>query len=259
MSDAASATSELCNQLSVEKLSVDFAGYRAVDNVTFAVQAGSIHCLIGPNGAGKSTCFNLITKFIRPTSGRIFLDGIDVTKDSPVSIARKGVVRSFQISATFGGLNVFENVCVALQSRNREAYRWRRSDSALKRYRDEADSLLEGVGLLDQRTADVATLSYGRKRALEIATTLALDPKILLLDEPMAGMASADVGRVVELLHKVRKGRTILMVEHNLRAVEEVSDTVTVLARGRILAEGSYAEVASDPQVKQAYLGAEDV
>ena len=237
-------------------LAIEFAGFRAVDGVNLRVEQGSIHALIGPNGAGKTTCFNLITKFLSPTSGQILLRGEDVTRLRPVDIARRGLVRSFQISAIFPELSVVQNVCVALQQRTGRNHQFWQSETSLADLEAQADVFLEQVGLTQYRTMRAALLPYGRKRALELATTLALDPQVLLLDEPMAGMSPEDVERVSDLIRKIRVGRTILMVEHNLSVVADRSDTITVLARGKVLAEGDYATVSKDPRVIEAYIGA---
>lgn len=237
-------------------LTMEFRGFRAVDGVNLNVQRGDIHALIGPNGAGKTTCFNLITKFLSPTRGQVFLDGRDVTRTRPADIARAGLVRSFQISAVFEDLTVRQNVCVALQSKMRRVYSMLRSDAGMHDLMVRADELLELVGLSDYRHEKARFLSYGRKRALELATTLAMDPSVMLLDEPMAGMSPQDVRRVTELITRLRAGRTILMVEHNLSVVAEISDSITVLARGQVLAEGSYEDVSANKDVQTAYIGA---
>ena len=234
-----------------------FGGFPAVTDVALRVETGSIHALIGPNGAGKTTCFNLLTKFLKPSAGRIHFQGQDITRLDPAQIARRGMVRSFQISAVFGHLTALENVRVALQrDRGRNFDVWR-SDAVLRRYDDRARELLSDVGLAEAAQTPAAELSYGRKRALEIATTLALEPTLMLLDEPTAGMAEADVGQIVALIRRLRAGRTILMVEHNLSVVAGLSDRITVLTRGRVLAEGDYQTVAKHPAVIAAYLGSD--
>ncbi|AKR55820.1 amino acid ABC transporter ATP-binding protein [Devosia sp. H5989] len=242
--------------LNVDKLSKRFGGFAAVTGVDLKVRRGSIHALIGPNGAGKTTCFNLLTKFLQPTSGTIVFDGRDITRLPAAEIAQLGLVRSFQISAVFPRLTVLENVRVAIQRRQRgDSFDFWRSERSLHAYDLEAWERLSEVGLSDYAHVPAGELPYGRKRALEIATTLALDPQMLLLDEPMAGMAHEDVGRISALIRSVSAGRTILMVEHNLSVVAELSDRITVLARGHVLAEGSYDEVSKDPRVIDAYIG----
>jgi branched-chain amino acid transport system ATP-binding protein len=232
-----------------------FGGFSAVSDVKLRIETNSIHALIGPNGAGKTTCFNLLTKFLQPSSGKIYFQGEDITRLKPAEIARRGLVRSFQISAVFGHLTAAENIRIALQrKRGRNCDFWR-SDAVLRRYNDRAHELLFDVGLSDASATPAAELSYGRKRALEIATTLALDPVLMLLDEPTAGMTEADVVRIVALITRLRVGRSILMVEHNLSVVSGLSDRITVLTRGRILAEGDYQSVASNRDVITAYLG----
>ncbi|MGM0583929.1 MAG: ABC transporter ATP-binding protein [Pseudomonadota bacterium] len=232
-----------------------FGGFRAVDGVDLRVRRGSIHALIGPNGAGKSTMFNLITKFLQPTEGRIIYEGRDITGLSPSRVARMGMVRSFQISSTFPHMTVHSNVRVALQRKLDTSFHFWKPSSSLSVLDDEADSLLERVGLSEFRDALAVELPYGRKRLLEVATTLALDPRVMLLDEPMAGMGAEDIQRVTELIRREAEGRTVVMVEHNIRVVADLSDRITVLARGAVLAEGSYDEVSNDERVISAYMG----
>jgi branched-chain amino acid transport system ATP-binding protein len=238
-------------------LTKEFRGFVAVNDVNLSVRRGTIHGLIGPNGAGKTTCFNLLTKFLPPTRGTIRYDGRDITRMKPAEVARLGLVRSFQISAVFPHLSVLENVRVALQRSRGGSFDFWRSDALLRRYDDRARELLEDVGLAGYAALTAGELPYGRKRALEIATTLALDPVMMLLDEPTAGMTHDDVGRIVQLIRRVSAGRTVLLVEHNLTVVSGLCDVITVLARGRVLAEGDYATVARNPDVVAAYLGTE--
>jgi branched-chain amino acid transport system ATP-binding protein len=239
-------------------LTKQFGGFVAVSGVDLRVQVGTIHALIGPNGAGKTTCFNLLTKFLQPTRGSIRFKGRDITSLKPAAVARLGLVRSFQISAVFPHLTALENVRLALQRARGGSYDFWRSERVLRTYDDRAHELLFAVGLSGYADAPAAQLPYGRKRALEIATTLALDPEMMLLDEPTAGMTHEDVDRIVALVRRVREGRTILMVEHNLSVVEGLCDTITVLTRGRVLAEGDYASVSKNPEVIAAYLGTAD-
>jgi len=236
-------------------LTKEFRGFVAVSDVNLSVRRGTIHGLIGPNGAGKTTCFNLLTKFLPPTRGTIRYDGHDITGMKPAQVARLGLVRSFQISAVFPHLSVLENVRVALQRERGGSFDFWRSENLLRRYEDRARELLEDVGLAAYVNLQASELPYGRKRALEIATTLALDPKMLLLDEPTSGMAHEEVDRVVALVRRVAQGRTVLLVEHNLKVVQGLCDTITVLARGSVLAEGDYASVSSNPDVIAAYIG----
>ncbi len=237
-------------------LSKEFKGFFAVKNVDLSVQRGSVHALIGPNGAGKTTLFNLLTKFLKPSAGTITYEGKDITARSSEDIARLGLVRSFQISAVFGDLTVLENVRIALQRRRGDSYDFWRSERVLSEYNDEALEYIESVGLSEFVANRAAELSYGRKRALEIATTLALSPDMLLLDEPMAGMGQEDIDRISALIKRIAEGRTILMVEHNLSVVANLSDRITVLARGEVLAEGDYETIAKSPEVIEAYIGA---
>jgi len=241
--------------LETEALTKEFRGFVAVKDVTLRVRRGTIHALIGPNGAGKTTCFNLLTHFLTPTRGRIRFNGRDITGSRPADIARLGLVRSFQISAVFPHLSVLENVRIALQRERGGSFDFWRSARALDRLNGRALALIEAVGLAAFAATPAVELPYGRKRALEIATTLALAPQMMLLDEPTAGMAHDDVDRISALIKRVAANRTVLMVEHNLRVVENLSDTITVLARGEILAEGDYRSVSRNADVIQAYMG----
>jgi branched-chain amino acid transport system ATP-binding protein len=243
--------------LQTQGLTKEFKGFAAVQNVDLKVKRGNIHALIGPNGAGKTTVFNLLTKFLQPTAGKIQFNNIDITREQPAQIARRGVVRSFQISATFPHLSVMENVRIALQRKMGTSFHFWSPQSKLNVLNDRAIELLESVDLGAYIDTQTVELPYGRKRALEIATTLALEPELMLLDEPTQGMGHEDVDRVVELIRKVSKGRTILMVEHNLSVVETLSNVITVLQRGSILAEGTYDVVSKDPRVLEAYVGVE--
>ena len=243
--------------LKTQGLTKEFKGFAAVQDVNLNVKRGSIHALIGPNGAGKTTVFNLLTKFLQPTKGTIHFNGHDISNEEPAQIARRGVIRSFQISATFGHMNALENVRVALQRKLGTSFHFWRSGRSLEQLNSRAMELLDAVDLTEYARTLAAEMPYGRKRALEIATTLALDPELMLLDEPTQGMGHEDVDRVVELIRKVAKNRTVLMVEHNLSVVEKLSDVITVLQRGQILAEGPYAVVSQDPRVLEAYVGVE--
>ena len=242
--------------LETRGLTKEFKGFVAVKDVSLSVRRGSIHALIGPNGAGKTTCFNLLTHFLVPTRGQIFYNGREITGARPAAIARMGLVRSFQISAVFAHLTVRENVRIALQRARGNSYDFWRSERVLRELDPHADELIEAVGLRGFERTNAGELPYGRKRALEIATTLALEPEMMLLDEPTAGMAHEDVGRITALIRRVAANRTVLMVEHNLSVVSTLSDRITVLARGEILAEGDYATVSRHPAVVEAYLGA---
>jgi branched-chain amino acid transport system ATP-binding protein len=241
--------------LETRSLTKEFKGFVAVNAVDLRVTRGTIHALIGPNGAGKTTVFNLLTKFLAPTSGRILYGGEDITGESSADIARRGVVRSFQISAVFPHFTVLENVRVALQHAMGNSFHFWKSERCLDALNERAMELLQSVDLAEFADAVTIELPYGRKRALEIATTLAMDPELMLLDEPTQGMAHEDVGRVTALIRKVALNRTVLMVEHNMSVVAGISDRITVLQRGQILAEGPYAEVSANPEVMEAYLG----
>jgi branched-chain amino acid transport system ATP-binding protein len=241
--------------LETRQLTKEFKGFTAVNNVSLKVQRGHIHALIGPNGAGKTTCFNLLTKFLVPTSGQILFNGKDITMAKPAQIARQGIIRSFQISAVFPHLTVLENVRIGLQRPLGTSFHFWKSESKLNVLNDRAMQLLAEVDL--EKFADTTTvdLPYGRKRALEIATTLAMEPQLMLLDEPTQGMGHEDVHRVTDLIKKVSAGRTILMVEHNMSVIAGISDRISVLQRGAVLAEGTYDEVSKNPQVMEAYMG----
>jgi branched-chain amino acid transport system ATP-binding protein len=241
--------------LETHGLTKEFAGFVAVRDVALKVRRGTIHALIGPNGAGKTTCFNLLTKFLPPTRGTISYNGRDITSARAADIARMGLVRSFQISAVFPHLTVLENVRVALQRPLGTSFHFWRSERTLEALNARALELIEAVGLTGYAHTPAVEMPYGRKRALEIATTLALEPEMMLLDEPMAGLGHEDIARISALIRKVAAGRTVLMVEHNMSVVSDLSDTITVLQRGEVLAEGTYAEVSNDPRVIEAYVG----
>ena len=244
--------------LATERLTRTFSGFTAVDNVNLRVRRGSIHALIGPNGAGKTTCFNLLTKFLAPSAGAIFFNGVDITGLAPARVARMGMVRSFQISAVFPHLTAMHNVRIGLQRQMGNAMHFWRSARSLDVLDEQALRLLDQVGLREFAHVPTVELSYGRKRALEIATTLAMDPEVMLLDEPTQGMGHEDVDRVARLIKKVSQGRTTLLVEHNMGVVSTIADCITVLQRGSIIAEGPYATVSKDPRVVDAYMGTVD-
>ncbi len=243
------------NILETHKLTKDFAGFRAVDHVDLQFEEGRVYALVGPNGAGKTTLFNLLTAFLKPTSGQIVIFGRDVTKLRPDQIAQHGVARSFQITSLFQHLTVLEHVILALQSKTSYGFRFWQSEQILDRFRERAVELLGQVSLADVADREVTSLPYGQKRALEIALALALEPGLLLLDEPTSGMSLEDVQHTIELIQRVRQGRTVVLVEHNMGVVSQVADDVTVMQFGRIIAQGPYATVQKDPRVIQAYLG----
>ncbi len=244
--------------LKTQDLIKEFKGFVAVNGVNLQVQRGHIHALIGPNGAGKTTVFNLLTKFLIPTRGQIVFNGNDITAAKPAQIARLGIVRSFQISATFPNLTVMQNVRIALQRSTGTALHFWRSERSLDALNDQAMALLQEVDLAPMADLTAVELPYGRKRALEIATTLAMQPELMLLDEPTQGMGHEDVDRVTQLIKKVSANRTILMVEHNMNVVSSIADTISVLQRGQVIAEGPYAVVSQNPQVLEAYMGSAD-
>ncbi len=244
--------------LETKRLCREFRGFAALSDVDLTIQRGHIHALIGPNGAGKTTCFNLLTKFLPPTSGQIMFNGADITADSPATIANRGVIRSFQISAVFPHMTVLDNVRIGLQSKLGTSFHFWKSVSSLNSLNEQAMALLEQVDLAGLASMQTRNLPYGRKRALEIATTLAMNPELMLLDEPTQGMGHEDVSRIIELIRKVAVGRTILMVEHNMSVVSGLCDQITVLQRGRVLAEGSYADVSRNTAVIEAYMGTDE-
>ncbi|HAB08105.1 MAG TPA: ABC transporter ATP-binding protein [Alcanivorax sp.] len=241
--------------LGTRRLSKRFKGFTAVDNVDLSVQKGHIHALIGPNGAGKTTLFNLLTRFTEPSAGEIHFNGRSVSALPPREVARRGMVRSFQISAVFASLSVLDNVRLALQRELGMSFHFWKSDRVLNRLNDRAMALLESVGLTGVASHAAGSLPYGHKRALELATTLAMDPVLMLLDEPTQGMGYEDVDRVTALIQQVAVGRTVLMVEHNMKVVASIADTLSVLQRGRLIASGSYQEVSTNPRVMEAYMG----
>ncbi|MDO6965080.1 ABC transporter ATP-binding protein [Rhizobium alvei] len=246
------------NILVAENVSKRFGGFLAVSNLNLAVRRGSIHALIGPNGAGKTTCFNLLTKALALSSGRIMFNGSDISDLRSAAVAKRGLVRSFQISATFPNLTVLENVRVALQAKHGKSYHFWRSIHSIDSLNARALELIGEVGLSASQGVTAAELSYGKKRALEIATTLALEPELLLLDEPTAGMGHEDIEPITDLIRRVAVGRTVLLVEHNLSVVSTLCDRITVLQHGQIIADGTYAEVSANPLVRTAYLGEDD-
>ena len=241
--------------LETRGLGKEFRGFAAVRGVDLKIRRGTVHALIGPNGAGKTTVFNLLTKFLEPSAGRILYNGVDITAEPPATVARRGLVRSFQISAVFAHLSVRDNVRIALQRPLGNSFQFWRSERVLDRLNGRAMALLEAIGLAAFAALPAAALSYGRKRALEIATTLALEPEMLLLDEPMSGLGREDIGRITNLIRDAARDRTVLMVEHNLSVVADLCDVITVLTRGRVLAEGDYATVSANPEVVEAYMG----
>jgi len=241
--------------LETRNLVKEFKGFVAVDDVNLKIQKGHIHALIGPNGAGKTTVFNLLTKFLKPTRGHILFKGQDITSMKSAAIARLGIVRSFQISAVFPHMTALENIRVALQTRENTSYSFWKSGASLNRLNQRCMELLDTVGLAEYANTTTVELAYGRKRALELATTLAMEPELLLLDEPTQGMGREDVDSVVELVRRAAEGRTVLMVEHNLGVVSKLCDRITVLAQGSVLTEGDYNAVSADPKVREVYMG----
>lgn len=244
--------------LETHELTKEFAGFRAVDRVTLALEEGVAHALVGPNGAGKTTLFHMLTGFVTPSSGTIVALGQDITGLSPDRISRLGVARSFQITSLFEHRTVLEHVVLALHAGDPISYRFWLSEGTVARYRSRAMEVLAEVGLADRAQRPAGLLPYGQKRALELALALALSPKILLLDEPTSGMSLEDVHRTIALIKRVRAGRTVLLVEHNMGVVAELSERVIVMQQGRVIADGAYEQVRHDPAVVTAYLGQTD-
>jgi branched-chain amino acid transport system ATP-binding protein len=233
----------------------EFRGFRAVRGVDLDVAQGCVHALVGPNGAGKTTLFNMLTGFLRPSAGQILLDGQDITGFPPERVARLGVARSFQITSLFPRMTAREHVELALAGGTGLGWRFWRSDRMLDRFSGRAGELLDEVGLAGHAGERAGALAYGFKRALELAVALALSPRVLLLDEPTAGMGVEDVDRTIALIDRVRAGRTVVLVEHNMSVVASLADRVTVLQQGAVLVEGPYQQVRDDPRVITAYLG----
>lgn len=244
--------------LETENLSKSFGGFAAVSNVNLQVKRGTIHALIGPNGAGKTTCFNLLTKFLEPTQGSIKFNDLDITKEKPAQIAKRGIIRSFQISAVFPYMTALENVRIGLQQELGTSLFFWKSENSLDVLNSRAFEALKQVGLDEYADELAVNLPYGRKRALEIAATVAMNPELMLLDEPTQGMGHEDVGMVTDLIKRVSVGRTVLMVEHNMKVVANIASTISVLQRGEIIAEGPYEVVSKNPQVMEAYMGTAD-
>ena len=244
--------------LTTTHLTKSFFGFTAVHDVNLNVKRGSIHALIGPNGAGKTTCFNLLTKFLEPTEGTIVFNGQDITKEKPAQIAKRGIIRSFQISAVFPHMTALENVRIGMQQQLGTSFYFWRSERSLDVLNDRAMDALRQVGLDPFADELAVNLPYGRKRALEIAATVAMNPELMLLDEPTQGMGHEDVNLVTELIKQVAKGRTVLMVEHNMKVVANIAHTISVLQRGEVIAEGPYEQVSKNPQVMEAYMGTAD-
>ena len=241
--------------LQTRSLTKEFRGFRAVSDVSLSVAEGTVHALVGPNGAGKTTLFNLLTGFLTPSSGQILFRGSDITGKQPEQIAHLGIARSFQITSLFDQMSLVEHLELALASPTGLGYRFWQSSKRMGQFRQRALELLAEVGLTDRAAQAAGSLAYGQKRALELALALALDPKLLLLDEPTAGMGLEDVDRTIELVKKVAGGRTVIFVDHNMHVVGSLADTVTVLQSGQILAEGTYEQVRNDEKVITAYLG----
>lgn len=243
--------------LSARGLTKNFRGFQAVKHVDLDVLEGEVHALVGPNGAGKTTLFNLLTGYITPSAGTITVHGKDITGKEPEEIAHLGVARSFQITSLFDSLTPVEHVELALQGMAGGGMRFWRSDSVLRRFDDQVEDLLTQVGLTRLARRPAGELAYGQKRALEMALVLAMDPQVLLLDEPTAGMGREDVDRTIALVKRIARGRSVVFVDHNMHVVGSLAHHVTVLMSGEVLARGTYDEVRNNERVITAYLGEE--
>jgi branched-chain amino acid transport system ATP-binding protein len=241
--------------LAARALTKRFGGLAAVNDVSLELQQGRIHAVIGPNGAGKSTLTNLLSGDLPPSTGRVMLAGRDVTGWSPEKIARAGLGRSYQKTNIFLPFTVWENVRLAAQSREPHAARWLNLAGGFASVNANAERALELAGLAGRRNAVAGTISHGEQRQLEIAMTLATGPRVLLLDEPLAGMGSAEAERMVQLLLKIKPGHAIMLVEHDMDAVFALADRLTVMVNGQVIASGTPAEIRADANVQSAYLG----
>jgi branched-chain amino acid transport system ATP-binding protein len=247
--------------LVADKLTKRFGGLAAVNEVSVKLYRNQIHAVIGPNGAGKSTLTNLLSGDLPPTSGTILLGGVETAGHSPESISRLGLGRSYQKTNIFLPFTVWDNVRLAAQSRERHApwnpLRWLQSASSMKAVNDRCERAIELAGLTHRQHAVAATISHGEQRQLEVAMTLATEPTVLLLDEPLAGMGQAEAERMIELLIKLKKDHAVMLVEHDMDAVFTLADQLTVMVNGQVIASGKPAEVRADPVVQAAYLGEE--
>jgi len=243
--------------LGARGLTKRFGGLAAVSDVTLNLWRGRIHAVIGPNGAGKSTLTNLLSGDLVPTAGTVTLAGRDVTGRSPQRISRAGLGRSYQKTNIFAPFTVWENVRLAAQSRTPQPARWLRLAASVKEANERAERALEAAGLQARRHQVAGAASHGEQRQLEIAMTLATDPQVLLLDEPLAGMGTAEAERMVELLLRLKKDHAMMLVEHDMDAVFALADHLTVMVNGQVIASGAPAEVRADAGVQQAYLGEE--
>ena len=244
--------------LSAKQLTKRFGGLAAVNEVSVDLWQGRIHAVIGPNGAGKSTLTNLLSGDLVPTSGQVILGEQDVTGWKPEKISRAGLGRSYQKTNIFQPFTVWENVRLAAQSRTPHAARWLSLATGFATSNERAAQALELAGLAQRRDAIAGTISHGEQRQLEIAMTLATGPRVLLLDEPLAGMGTAEAERMVQLLLKLKEGHAIMLVEHDMDAVFTLADQLTVMVNGQVIASGTPAQVRADPTVQSAYLGEED-
>jgi branched-chain amino acid transport system ATP-binding protein len=241
--------------LEMADLYKNFGDLTAVNGFSLSVGKGKRHAIIGPNGAGKTTLFNLLSGRFKPTRGQILFHGRDITGMSPYRISRLGIARSFQIINVFPQLTVFENVHTVLMSKSHIRYNFLRNLKKWKKVTEETLPLLEQIGLLDKKDVPAGFLSYGEQRALEVGLTIASDPEVILLDEPTAGMSMDETRQAIKLIDKVTKGKTLVIIEHDMEVIFSLADVITVMHYGEIVATGSPEEIRKNPKVKEAYLG----
>ena len=241
--------------LEARNISKNFGSLQVIDGVALKIAAGSIHSIIGPNGAGKTTLFNLMTGFIPVSSGTVFFKGEEITNLPPYKISKKGIARSFQITSIFPELSVHENLRVAAQARERMSINFLRHFTRLKNAAKKADEVLEAIGLADKGKVISKNLSYGEKRILDIGISLATDPELILLDEPMAGLQASDVEWMMKLVRDISNQLTVVLIDHNIDLVIALSHVITVLNQGQVIAEGSPAQIQGNEKVQTAYLG----
>lgn len=247
------------NILELKEIYKDFDGLEVLFGINLSIKEGERHAIIGPNGAGKSTLFNLITGKYLPSRGKIFFKGQDVTGTSPFKLNRSGMARSFQITNIFRTMTVFQNLRNAILSKNEIRYNMFSRLSNMAEINSQTEKILDQIGLLDRKDAIAGELSYGQQRALEIGLTIATDPGLILLDEPTAGMSSEETREAVKLIERVTKGKTLVIVEHDMEVVFSIANRISVIYYGEVLASGPAEVIRQDPKVKDAYLGEERV
>jgi branched-chain amino acid transport system ATP-binding protein len=243
--------------LELQRLSKRFGGVVATDDVSLRIEDGTVHALIGPNGAGKTTLIGQISGALAPDAGQIFFSGKDLTRKTEHQRVSAGLARSFQVTSLFRPLSVLDNVALAVQARSGSSFSFWKPLAAERSLFDEARAILRDIGLEARETVAAGTLAHGEQRALEVGLALATRPRLLLLDEPMAGMGPEESGRMVELIERLRSRVTLLLVEHDMDAVFRLAGRISVLVDGRIVATGSPAEIRANEEVRRAYLGDE--